>query len=101
MEDVGSLGNLSEGREEADDETNLNTTNKTKQARGGQNEMNVPMVVGRVTANQKRRIGKDQRRSTCCNCGMVGHIAKDRRRKGRAKGKEETEARDTPRVGAT
>ena len=49
-EDVGSAGHMSQGREVACDDileakVLSHATNKTEQARGGQDEMHVPMEV--------------------------------------------------------
>ena len=68
------------------------TTNKTEQARGGQNEMQVPMEVDHVSGSDPEEedvqdVDEVRWGSTCHKCGMTGHFAKDCRKKGKGSGK--------------
>ena len=80
VEDVGSLGNMSERREGADDEIGENHENlKAKVV----SYMQVPMEVDYVSGSEPEEDWEDvdevRRRLKCYKCGMMGYFARDSR----------------------
>ena len=104
MEKVGSVGNLSEGCERADDDEATRSatiyekltakvvsysTNRTEQTRGGQKEMYVPQEVYHVSGGEQEEkdwedVDELRQGSVCYNCEIVEG-------KGMARGKAETD----------
>ena len=74
------------------------TTNKAEQARGGQEETTVPMEPDDVSGSELHgedwdNVDEVRRETRCYNCGMLGHVAKDCRMKGKGKGKGRDEGK--------
>ena len=70
-----SLDEVGENYENLKVKVVLYTTNKTKQIQGKQKEMHVPMEVEHVSGSEPEEE----------DCGMMGHLAKGCRRKGKCK----------------
>ena len=106
VEDVGSLGNMSQGREGPDgDETGSDRRklcepqgeggvvhDQQYRGRGGQKEEHVPMAQDHNGASEAEvedweDVDEVRRTSACYKCGMIGHFAKDCRRSGKGQGK--------------
>ena len=107
MENVHSVGNVSEGHEGADDDDEAGRdrrdlrqvqgeggaypTNKTEQTRRRQKELYVSMEVDHVSGSEPQEedleeVDEVRRVSLCYNFGMMGHFAGACRKKGKGKG---------------